>query len=62
VEYYDMPAVRAIIRDAAKHDNRMSSFILGVVNSAAFRMGTADTTLKTTDEASSNSRSNSRSR
>jgi hypothetical protein len=34
----DMPAVRAIIRDAAKHDYRLSSFILGVVNSAAFRM------------------------
>jgi hypothetical protein len=38
VEYADMPAVRAIIRDAAKRNNRMSSFILGVVNSAAFRM------------------------
>src|SRR4051812_9589973 len=33
----DMPTVRAIVRDAAKNDNRMSSFILGVVNSAAFR-------------------------
>ena len=38
VEYADMPAVRAIVRDAAKNDNRMSSFVLGVVNSAAFRM------------------------
>jgi hypothetical protein len=38
VEYYDMPAIRAIVRDAARHDNRISSFILGVVNSAAFRM------------------------
>jgi hypothetical protein len=38
VEYVDMPAVRAIVREAAKNDNRMSSFILGVVNSAAFRM------------------------
>jgi uncharacterized protein DUF1585/uncharacterized protein DUF1588 len=63
VEYFDMPAVRSIVRDAAKHDNHISSFILGVVNSAAFRMGTADpTTLKTTDEASTTSRSNSRSR
>ena len=33
-----MPAIRAIVRDAARHDNRISSFILGVVNSAAFRM------------------------
>ena len=34
VEYADMPAVRAIVRDAAKNDNRLSAFILGVVNSA----------------------------
>ena len=39
VEYYDMPAIRAIVRDAAKNDYRMSAFILGVVNSAAFQMG-----------------------
>jgi len=38
VEYFDMPTVRAIVRDAEKNQNRMSSFILGVVNSAAFRM------------------------
>src|SRR5207244_12517366 len=38
VEYSDMPTVRAIIRDAGKNNNRMSSFILGIVNSAAFRM------------------------
>jgi mono/diheme cytochrome c family protein len=38
VEYYDMPTVRAIVRDAAKSDNRISAFVLGVVNSPAFRM------------------------
>jgi mono/diheme cytochrome c family protein len=38
MEYADMPAIRAIVRDAAKNNNRMSSFILGVANSAAFRM------------------------
>ena len=38
VEYYDMPTVRAIVRDAAKNNNRISSFMLGVVNSAAFQM------------------------
>ena len=37
VEYYDMPAVRAIVRDAAANEYRMSSFILGVVRSAAFQ-------------------------
>jgi hypothetical protein len=38
VEYGDMPAVRAIVNAAAKNDNKFSSFVLGVVNSAAFRM------------------------
>jgi hypothetical protein len=38
VTYRDMPTVRAIVREAARNDNRISSFILAVVNSAAFRM------------------------
>ena len=38
VEYYDMPTVRAIVRDAERNGNRVSAFILGVVNSPAFRM------------------------
>jgi mono/diheme cytochrome c family protein len=38
VEYYDMPTVRAIVRDAAAKDHRLSAFIMGIVNSAAFRM------------------------
>ncbi len=38
VEYYDMPTVRAIAREAAANDNRITSFILGVVQSAAFQM------------------------
>jgi hypothetical protein len=42
VEYTDMPAIRAIIRDAARNNNKMSSFVLGVVNSAAFRMANAE--------------------
>jgi len=37
VEFYDMPTVRAIVRDAAKREYRISAFILGIVNSAAFR-------------------------
>ena len=41
VEYYDMPTVRAIAREAAANDNRISSFILGVVQSAAFQMSRA---------------------
>jgi hypothetical protein len=42
LEYTDMPAVRAIVRDAGKKDDRFSAYVLGVVNSAAFRMAAAD--------------------
>ena len=38
LEYYDRPVVRAITRDAASNDYRWSSLILGVVESAPFRM------------------------
>jgi hypothetical protein len=44
VEYFDMPAVRAIVRDAAANDHRMSSFVLGIVRSAAFQMSRAEAT------------------
>jgi hypothetical protein len=37
-----MPTVRGIVRDAEKNGNKMSSFILGVVNSPAFRMQKAE--------------------
>jgi hypothetical protein len=42
VEFYDMPAVRAVIRDAAKNGNKMSAFILGVAKSHAFQMSRAE--------------------
>jgi hypothetical protein len=42
VEFYDMPAIRAIIRDAAKKDNRIAAFILGVAKSNAFQMSRAE--------------------
>jgi hypothetical protein len=42
VEWYDQPAVRAIAAAAARNDYRMSSFILGVVQSAPFQMRRAD--------------------
>ena len=38
VEDVDMPALRAIVRDAAKDDNRFSAIVLGVVKSPQFRM------------------------
>jgi hypothetical protein len=38
LEYYDRPAVRKIVRDAAAHDYRWSAIILGIVESPAFLM------------------------
>jgi hypothetical protein len=38
VEYYDMPTVRAIVREAAADDYRFSALIEGIVESPAFRM------------------------
>jgi hypothetical protein len=39
LEYYDQPAVRQIVRDAAAEDYRWSSIILGIVKSPCFLMG-----------------------
>ena len=38
VEYHDMPAVRQIVRDAARDNYRFSSLVLGIVKSAPFQM------------------------
>jgi mono/diheme cytochrome c family protein len=38
VEYYDMPLVRSIVRDAERNNYRFSSIVLGVVKSAPFQM------------------------
>jgi len=38
VEYYDATAVRAITREAARDDYRLTSLIMGVVKSVPFRM------------------------
>jgi uncharacterized protein DUF1585 len=38
IEYFDMPAIRSITRDAAKNNNRFSSLVLGIVKSPAFQM------------------------
>ncbi|MEP7118265.1 MAG: DUF1585 domain-containing protein, partial [Acidobacteriota bacterium] len=47
VEYYDMPAVRQIVKDAKASDYRLSALIRGVVKSAAFRTASADQTEET---------------
>jgi hypothetical protein len=38
VEYYDAPAIRAIVREARSRDFRVSSIILGIVKSTPFQM------------------------
>lgn len=44
IEYYDAPAVRKIVRDAAKEDYRFASIILGITKSAPFQMRRAEMT------------------
>jgi len=38
LEYYDMPVVRAVARDAARQNYRFSALITGIVKSSAFQM------------------------
>jgi cytochrome c5 len=42
VEYYDKPALRAVVRGAAASDYRWSSVILGIVESVPFQMRRAE--------------------
>ena len=42
LDYYDRPAVRQIAHEAAAHDDRWSSLMLGIVESPTFRMGRAE--------------------
>jgi hypothetical protein len=37
-EYFDMPLIRSIVRDAQRNNNRFSSLVLGVVRSEPFQM------------------------
>jgi len=37
VEYYDMPAVRQILRNGAKNDYKFSTLVMGIVESDAFQ-------------------------
>jgi hypothetical protein len=48
-----MPAIRAIVREAERNDYKMSSFILGVVKSPAFRMSKLDDDALTTTAGAS---------
>jgi len=42
LDHQDMPIVRAIEHDAAKNNNRFSSFVLGIVKSVPFQMRKAE--------------------
>jgi hypothetical protein len=53
VEYYDMPSVRAIEREAAKHENRFSSIVLAIVNSTPFQITQAPAPEASSQSASS---------
>jgi hypothetical protein len=37
-EYFDMPLIRSIVRDADRNNDRFSSLVLGVVESDPFQM------------------------
>jgi len=43
LRHYDMPVVRAIVRDAAADDYRFSSIVLGITSSTPFRMRVKNT-------------------
>ena len=55
-EYYDQPTIRAITKAAQANDYKMSSFIMGVVTSDAFRMKRADDTNETNSSKTSPSK------
>ena len=38
LQYYDMPAIRGILRESAAQDNRFSTIVLGIVKSPPFQM------------------------
>jgi hypothetical protein len=38
LEYFDMPTVRAVVRDAARADYRFSAIVTGIVGSVPFQM------------------------
>ena len=44
LEYYDMPGIRAIVRDAKATDYRFSSIVMGIVNAPAFRSSMVEMT------------------
>lgn len=56
VEYYDAPTVRSIVRGSEASNYKISSFILGVVKSDAFRMRRVEAEKETTDTTKASGR------
>ncbi|MCU1381371.1 MAG: hypothetical protein JWL71_68, partial [Acidobacteria bacterium] len=54
VEDFDQPTIRAIVAQAQANGNKMSSYVLGVVNSTAFRQKRAEPVVADTDKQSDN--------
>jgi hypothetical protein len=46
LEHFDMPQVRSSVRTAAKENYKLSSIVLGIVNSDAFRKQAAEVASK----------------
>jgi len=55
LEYYDMPAVRAIVRDSQRHGYTFESLAIGVAKSTPFRMRSAPEPAKTETVAAARS-------
>src|SRR6478735_541763 len=56
VEYYDQPAIRTIVKSAEVNNYKISSFILGVVKTDAFRMRRVEPEAATTDTTKASGR------
>ena len=56
VEYFDQPTIRAIAKAAEANNYKMSSFILGVVKSDAFRMRRVEPEAATTETTKASGR------
>jgi len=54
LEYFDMPQVRKIVRDAKKENYTLSSLVLGIVNTDAFRKQGPPTVSKAAPKVTTN--------
>ncbi len=42
IEYYDMPSVRKIVKDAKRDNYKFSSIVMGIVEAPAFQSSTVE--------------------